>query len=118
MSKPSDPPAVPLPATADQAIARVLAAERNANAAVDECREEARLRLEEARRRTRVIDQRTDARIARLRQRSRRHTAAERTRLEEQARGDGAASITPADESQRIETVIAQLAAELTGGEA
>jgi hypothetical protein len=98
---------------ADQAIARVLGAERDARVAVAECAQQAERELQAGRERARLIAARAAERVARVQravgqQRSQAldRIGAERAALAQQATaGD--------DEAQRRARAVAQLAREL-----
>lgn len=106
-------------APADQAISRVLAAEREAQAQVEQCREEAAQLLKQARLHAARVRQRTDHRITRV---HRLCLAASRRELDalrqerHQVLLERLARLQPDEE--RLEQAAQRLAMELIMGEA
>jgi hypothetical protein len=99
----------------EQAINRVLEAERAAGEMRSRCQNEAMASLEAARSRARHIHERADARIARVRAACEAHAAARVAELERAAQELLA---LPADEDERharLEPAVDRLAAALTG---
>jgi vacuolar-type H+-ATPase subunit H len=103
--------------TAEQAINRVLAAERRAREAIAGCEAEGKRLVEDARGRVKRIGQRTEARIAKLRDRC------DVTMRERMAALDAAGEAENADleldqaKLSRLETAVRLLAERLTGKE-
>lgn len=98
---------------AQQAIERVLEAEREARAAVEDCEAQAARLVAEARQGARRIAERADARIDALRAAARTRFAAERARLN--AEGQRVAPMAPQTEV-RMAAAVEELAARLSGG--
>lgn len=99
----------------DQAIERVLAAEREANKAIEECRQQARSLASRARARSRRILERADERIGGLRARS--DPTVNKTIAELEAQMHGLSGEPTLDDEQlaRVERGVRILAAEITG---
>lgn len=99
---------------AQDAIERVLEAERDARAAVSVCQEQAARIVAEARLHARRIAERADARIDALRAASRARLAGELARLDAEAQALAARPIAP-ETQRRMEAAVDGLAARLTG---
>lgn len=97
----------------EAAMARALQAERDAEAAVRQCRREAELQVVESRRAARAIAARTDARISALHQSCARKTKQRIRALVEEGR-QRAAEPKGWDEP-RLQRAARRLAARLTG---
>lgn len=98
----------------EEAINRVLEAERRARDNVARCEAEAAARMSAARTRTRRVAERTDARMSLLRTRVEQQTAGQVA-----ARRAGVAEIrrqplSPETDAQRLQEAVARLAARLT----
>jgi hypothetical protein len=104
-------------AAVEEAIARVLASERDAREAIANARREAAETAEESRAFARALGERTDVRIRKVRSAFERALAA---RLEElhaaEAQIETRHDLTDEDRA-RLDRAIARLAARLTGGE-
>lgn len=97
----------------DAAIARVLAAEAAANAAVDVARAQAQASFEQARADARRIAERAGARLQKLTERIARGAAQEVARLQAvPSMPAGSAMIDP----ERVQRAAMAVAAELSGG--
>ncbi|MEO6319669.1 MAG: hypothetical protein ABIR56_03330 [Polaromonas sp.] len=99
--------------SAEDAIERVLEAERDALATVSLCQEQAARIVAEARLRARRIAERADARIDAMRAASQASVAAEVARLDAEAQALAARSV-PAERQRRLEAAVDSLAARLT----
>lgn len=99
--------------SAEDAIGRVLEAERDAQAAVTLCQEQGAGIVADARLRARRIAERADARIDAMRAASQARVAAEVARLDAEAQALAARPV-PADRQRRLEAAVDSLAARLT----
>jgi hypothetical protein len=106
------PPSVQLPV--DAAMARVLAAAREANAAVEECALAAQRRLAEARSAEKAIAATAARRAARVRAAMAGRTARRLAEVEALEREALAHAHPEDDDHQRLERALERLAAELT----
>jgi vacuolar-type H+-ATPase subunit H len=103
-------------AVAEAAIARVLQAEQDARVAIEQCERDAASLVADARRRSREVAERAEARIARLQARMSAAAARRLEAIEREAAALAAdRSPDPALRS-RIEGAVAALAAELAEG--
>jgi hypothetical protein len=102
---------------ADEAINRVLAAEREARERVSLAQAQAAKLVAQARLRARRIHERTDARVSRLRAACREWSAREVARRQEEARRILSSPVADDGRSGRLSTAVARLAAVLTGDE-
>ena len=107
------PGAIAEPA-AQEAIERVLEAERDARAAVSVCEEQAARTVAEARLHARRVAERADARIDAMRAAARSRLAADLARLDAEARALTARPIPPETQA-RMEAAVQGLAARLSG---
>lgn len=103
------------PEPAEAAMNRVLAAEKDAARAIEQCEHEADAVLQAARQRARRIAGRTDERITLINQRTRQRLQQQLTEAKRQARR---AERERAHDGRtaRVDEVVARLAARLTGG--
>jgi len=99
----------------EAAIARVLAAERDGREAVDLARRDADALEERARASARALADRTARRIRRIRSAYEARVAAEVAAIDAQAAAHDATEGLSAEDTGRLEAVLARLAAELTG---
>jgi vacuolar-type H+-ATPase subunit H len=100
----------------DQAIARVLTAEREAREAVERCREEARTDLARARGSAREVLDRADRRISAVHERCAKGLNLELDRLRAETQRIPREPSVDAATRQRLAIVIGRVAAEMTGG--
>lgn len=105
-------------ALVEQAIARVIEAERAARIAVADAQREAAARIEEARTTARAIGERAERRVIAIRTRFERRIAAEVAAFDEPARAPVSNDTLHADDRASLARAVAALAAELTGGHA
>lgn len=98
----------------EAAIARVLDAQAAAVRAVEAAKIEAQQHLEAARARARRIDERTSARLQRMIQRIEADCAGQVALM---AAGPASGPGAVAHDTQRLERIVAALAAELTGAQ-
>lgn len=99
----------------DEAIDRVLSAEREARAAVEECRKQAHRRLSQARAQARRILERGDVRINGLHTRSERTVARTIAALKTETKGLSQEPALDDIQLARLADVVRALAAEITG---
>ena len=109
--------ALPLEATIEAAIARVLAAERDAREAVARATRDADALNEKARADARALADRTERRIRSVRAAYERKVAAEIAAIDAQAASQDERQALSAEDLQRLERALGALAAELTGGD-
>jgi hypothetical protein len=98
---------------AEAAFATVLRAEREADAAIVRCREEARAIVTEGMVKAQIVAERADRRLVRLRERVRSKLASALAALDAQECAGPEQIEIP---SERIERAVANLARELTTG--
>jgi len=95
------------------AIASALRAEREANAAIGHCRDEARAIVTEGEAKARAVSERADRRLSRLRERVRSRLASALAAFDaEDCAGSGQVEVS----SERLDRAVAKLARELTAG--
>ena len=112
-NNPDNPPA---PGSAEQAINRVLQAERDTDQAVTDCEQQAHTILQTARRRARRILSRTDDRISHMQMRVAQRVTGKIQALDrEEKKARLAKPAAPLDETGLAEC-IEQVASILTGG--
>jgi vacuolar-type H+-ATPase subunit H len=104
-------------AATEQAILRVLEAEREADAAVQQCLAQAKQWLEQARQRARQIEQRAELRTASVQHRARQRLASERARLERETLRYSDRTPPGGEDLARVDAVVRRLAVELTGAQ-
>jgi hypothetical protein len=108
-----DEPPEPERDQAEAAIASVLRAELEANAAIGRCREEARAIVTEGEVQARAASERADRRLSRLRERVRSGLASALAALDAEEYADPEKVEVP---SERLDRAVANLARELTTG--
>lgn len=109
--------ALPSETAVEGAIARVLAAERDAHAAVGRATREAEAMNEKARADARALAERTERRIQRARAAYERTVSAEVAAIDAQAASQDEQQTLSVDDWHRLERALETLAAELTGGD-
>jgi vacuolar-type H+-ATPase subunit H len=100
----------------EEAIGRVLDAERAAQEAIAAARTDAQARLAAAHARARLIAERAEARLARARQTVESRIATRATQVEARTRALSAESSPPPAQTERIDRAVAAVAAALTSG--
>ncbi len=110
-------PASP-PDEAEQAVARVLEAERSAREAVAECERRAERSVADAKARVAELHERTGARIERLRERMALGAERRLSALRAEQEGLALESRPDAKTLERLDAAIERLAAEIAGGPA
>lgn len=110
-------PDEPLPSgqTAEAAIAKVLAAEREARESVVACRRQAEEHLEMARRDARLISERCERRMQAMRQRYAQALAQKLAAFQDESNQFKQAYVPSAEELARLRNAVATLAGECTG---
>jgi vacuolar-type H+-ATPase subunit H len=107
-----------LPEEADEAaIHQVLEAERAARERIEGARQEAVGLIADARREARRIQERTDARVIRLRAACQRRVAQRAAELERAAQDMQSIPVQQDERYARLDEAVARLAAALTGGD-
>ena len=109
--------ALPSEAAVEGAIARVLAAERDAHDAVAQATREADALNEKARADARALAERTERRIQAARGAYERRVSAEVAAIDAQAASQDVQQPLTADDWRRLERALEILAAEMTGGD-
>ena len=106
---------LPSETAVEAAIARVLAAERDAHEAVEHATREAEAMNEKARADARALAERTERRIQRARAAYERMVSTEVAAIDAQAASQDEQQTLSADDWHRLERALETLAAELTG---
>jgi hypothetical protein len=101
---------------ADQAIARVLAAERDARLAVAECAQQAERESQLARDAARRIAARSAERVTRVQEAAERQLASALARVAVEREALAAHETDPAAIAERLQTAVTRLARELSRG--
>lgn len=99
----------------EAAIAKVLAAEREARESIAACRRQAEERLEIARRNARLISERCERRVQAIRQGYAQALAQKLSAFQDESNQFKRAYVPTAEELARLRTAVAMLAGECTG---
>ena len=94
------------------AFASVLRAEQEANAAIDHCREQARVIVTETEAKARAVLERADRRLSRLREKIRSDLACTLAAIDAEGEETGSIEVP----SEQLDRAVAKLIRELTSG--